>query len=395
MVDINRLIDNQLADNLFKLSEERDNYSLISRLLKDMFDDETNDATERDKRDEISLKNNQVLANLQKETFTKIANGLFEKLEKRSKSTTRSSICSEEITESSAYPIVVQENSNVTKINKTILLVAGMLQKSDDIIDCFVDTRNENFYTVPFHKVVCRSTDRKILVHASTCKVPQDYYDSNKEYAYEFGWVNNLNQKNNKQISDVIYEYLHLVFEGESQHIKTLLQCETTTVIMVLNIEKNTDNIIDVSNIVSLVMFGNDDWMGTCIDFISTTLPFTGMSFGPFLLHTAQVIGSRAIQRRTDDSVKENFTTVLSCRKDLIFYYERLGFVVYSKEPFMVGGEFQGAGVRFEIDKWESNKSELHTMRCNCLCSRLINQLSTFPIDLEKAIYDDTNPFPE
>ena len=38
MVDFNRLIDDKLADKLVKLSEERDNYSLVTRLLENIFD---------------------------------------------------------------------------------------------------------------------------------------------------------------------------------------------------------------------------------------------------------------------------------------------------------------------------------------------------------------------
>ncbi len=47
MVNINKPIENRLADNLVKLSEERDNFDLISRLIGDMFEDETNDIEER------------------------------------------------------------------------------------------------------------------------------------------------------------------------------------------------------------------------------------------------------------------------------------------------------------------------------------------------------------
>ena len=69
-----------------------------------------------------------------------------------------------------------------------------------------------------------------------------------------------------------------------------------------------------------LIMFGNEDLIGTCIDFLATALPYTGMSFGTFLLHNSQVFGSKAIERKSSGSIKDNVTTVLSCLLEIEFY---------------------------------------------------------------------------
>ena len=50
------------------------------------------------------------------------------------------------------------------------------------------------------------------------------------------------------------------------------------------------------------------------------------MNFGPFLIHYAQVFGSKAIERRSNGSIKNNFSAILFCKEKLSFYYERLGF---------------------------------------------------------------------
>ena len=82
---------------------------------------------------------------------------------------------------------------------------------------------------------------------------------------------------------------------------------------MIINRESETTEKLSTESIVSLIMFGNKDLIGTCIDFIATAPPFTGLSFGTFLLHNTQVFGSKAIEPKSNGSIKENYTTVLSC----------------------------------------------------------------------------------
>ena len=80
---------------------------------------------------------------------------------------------------------------------------------------------------------------------------------------------------------------------------------------MILNRESTTTDKLSVENVVSLIMFGNEDLIGTCINFLAIALPYTGMSFGTFLLHNAQVFGSKAIERKSCGSIKNNITPVL------------------------------------------------------------------------------------
>ena len=168
---------------------------------------------------------------------------------------------------------------------------------------------------------------------------------------------------------------------------------------MILNVENITDNKITVLNIVSLIMFGNEDMFATCVDFIATSLPYTDMIFGPFLLHIAQIFGSKAIEQKSNRSIKDNYTTVLACRTELIPYYKQLGFIESPKNIFEQNGDLEKSGKRFEVDNWSQLSEEdlLFPVRINALCSRIVNYVSFFPIDLESAIYneEDQDPFPQ
>ena len=397
MVKKDKLIADEFAKNLIKISEERDNYNLVGRLLENMFEEVTNDARHREIRDNLTLGNNPGLRKLQNEVCITVVNGIFDKLEKRSKLKNLNKISAEEIVESSGKPIPMFCNNNATKKSRAIDKIASSPSSLDDMVDCFKDDNNHHFESIPLHKVICRATDRKIMFHASTIRLPEDEQQNGKQYAYEFGWVTNCNLDENKQIVDEIEEYLNLSFVNESGHIKRLLARQSTTVLMILNVENISDNKITVSNIVSLIMFGNDDMFATCVDFIATSLPYTGMNFGPFLLHTAQIFGSKAIEQKSNGSIKDNYTTVLACRMELIPYYKRLGFIESPKDIFDQNGDLEKSGKRFEVDNWSQLSEEdlLFPMRTNTLCSRIVNYLSFFPIDLESTIYNEEDPFPQ
>ena len=78
-------------------------------------------------------------------------------------------------------------------------------------------------------------------------------------HQYEFAWVSNLSDVRNQQISGIIYEYLNIIFSSESSHIRTLLKKPTTVVLMIINRESETTEKLSTENIVSLIMFGNED----------------------------------------------------------------------------------------------------------------------------------------
>ena len=73
---------------------------------------------------------------------------------------------------------------------------------------------------------------------------------------------------------------------------------------MILNWKSDTSDKVSVTNIVSMVMLGNNDLVNTCIDFMATTTPFCGMSFGPFLLHATQVFGLKQTEIKSQGSMK-------------------------------------------------------------------------------------------
>ena len=174
------------------------------------------------------------------------------------------------------------------------------------------DSFNSDFFSVPLNEVLCKTYDRKILIHASLMELPVEHHKNGKRFVYEFAWATNLHDLRNKQIAGVILEFLDICFYQERNHVRVFLTKESTIVLMILNQKSDFSDKVSVTNIVSLVMFGNDDLVNTCIDFVTTTTPFSGMRFGPFLIHAAQVFGSKQIEIKSQGSIKEKVATVLA-----------------------------------------------------------------------------------
>ena len=140
----------------------------------------------------------------------------------------------------------------------------------------FIDDYNSDLFSVPLKEVIGQTTNnnRSIIIHASTQELPKNLQKNNKKYTYEFAWVSNLSDVRNQQISVIIYEFLNITFKTESSHIQSLLKNPTSVVLMILNRESTTTDKVSVENVVSLIMFGNEDLIGTCIDFLATALPY-------------------------------------------------------------------------------------------------------------------------
>ena len=101
------------------------------------------------------------------------------------------------------------------------------------------------------------------------------------------------------------------MFTDKKETIIDLLLQSTTMVLMIFNQESTLSDKISQAFIVSLVMFGVVNLVGTCIDYIATAIPYTEMNFAPFLIHNVQVFGAKAIHRKSYGSVKGNVTTFL------------------------------------------------------------------------------------
>ena len=221
------------------------------------------------------------------------------------------------------------------KIHPKIELIADLSEERHIISDYFIDSNNQNCYSIPLHDIVIPSIDRGIIVHASNCKLIEEEQRNNKEYAYGFGWAFNLHAAGNKQIQEVVYKFLNSMFVNEARHIRKLLKTTSTMVLMIIARQSPWSDKITESSVISLIMFGVDDMLGTCIDFIGTIINFGGMSFGPFLLHNAQIFGKKAIQRLSKNILKNNTTTVLMCKRAVSFYYNRLGFAICDNNDFL------------------------------------------------------------
>ena len=396
MVNQSKLISNTFAQKLILRSEEQDNANLVNRLVESDFECMAYNETLRRTRLRMNPTENKEFGQQKRSLYDKCTSEMFLKLERRSQVNNNNFICSDEIVRSTAKSMVLENVENTNNPDAFILKIAKMEQDRTTLSHYFLDDYNYDLFSVPLKKVVGQSAynNRSIIIHASTQELPTNLQKNNKKFVYEFAWVSNLSDVRNKQVSHIIYEYLNLTFQNERAHIRSLLKNATTTVLMILNRESKTTEKLSVENIVSLVMFGNEDLIGTCVDFIATALPFTGMSFGTFLLHNAQVFGAKAIERKSSGSIKDNVTTVLSCLPEMEFYYKRLGFTKCKFEEFNAEGEFKGAGRRLEVNKWKDDqKNKLVIMRTNTLCERSVNYLSYFPLPLEDELYGDKDAF--
>ena len=386
----NRLLNQKHSHELLEFSEHNDvqfcqkisRSYILQYILQD--DNKKND------RDEFLTKDMTQLLKLKKGKYWKYTRGIFHRFNERTKLKSKRRLIDTPIPKSTQQPMVLFPISKHNKLHPKIDKIAELKEDRNTISEYFIDPNNANCYCIPLNEILFSGSDRRIIIHASKYRLNDEEQRNNKIYAYEFGWAYNLHERQNRQIKDTIVSYLNQSFQGETRHIKKLLSNHSTMVVMILNRQSTLSDKIVESSIVSLVMFGVDDVLGTCVDFISTSLPYTGMNFGPLLLHIAQVFGSKAIKRLSKSAIECNFTTVLMCKKTLSFYYKRLGFEVCTSEEFLENGNFRGAGIRFEIDQWiKTNRNELVIMRTTTICPRMINHLSYFRYDIEEMLLNE------
>ena len=274
------------------MSNQKDSLSFVSLQLSDISIDvmEEEDA-ETEKRKKINTVEYTDFRQKKKENYVNYSNDIFNKLEKRDHSLKQKTLCSDQIVKSSGKPVVLDIKDHTTRPFSNIERIAQMKNDRDTLSKYNTDNFNNDFYIIPFHEVLCKTYDRKILIHASLMELPVEHHKNGKRFVYEFAWATNLHDLRNKQIAGVILEFLDVCFYWERNHVRALLTKESTTVLMILNLKSDLSDKVFVTHIVSLVIFGNDDLVNTCIDFVTTTTPFSGMSFGPFLIHAAQVFG--------------------------------------------------------------------------------------------------------
>ena len=135
----------------------------------------------------------------------------------------------------------------------------------------------------------------------------------------------------------IFLAFLNNMFTDKKETIVDLLSQPTTMVLMILNRKSTLSDKISQATIVSLVMFGVVTLVGTCIDYVATTITYTGINFAPFLIRNAQVFGAKAIHRKSHGSVEDNVTTFLLCKQSLSFYYEHLGFISKNVQDYLTG----------------------------------------------------------
>jgi len=392
MVNFNKLIPSKFSEDLVTLSYQINTNNLI-HLSQDVLEVMSDDEEERAQRFDVNSACNDNFRQRKEHTYNKVARNMFLKLDNRSKVNNQNTISDDKITRSSTKPLVIKHLEGRPRANKLLHQIA-VLEYNRNIVSHFlIDDNNNDLYSVPLNEIVCKKTDRSIIVHASNMKLPENDQTKGKLYMYEFAWATHLHEKENKQIANVIYEFLNTNFEKEQAHIRELLKNSHTMVLMIINNASDTSDTLTVKNIVSLVMFGSEDVLGTCIDYLVTATPFTGMSFAPFLLHHAHFFGSKVIGKKTT-SIKNNFTAVLTCQQTLRLFYKNLGFQEFDVEDFKNDQQFQNSVKRLEVSLWNDHDREnLIVLRLNDLCPRLINYVSYFPISLEEEIYSDEKVF--
>lgn len=390
MAERRNIIVQKHGNELHELSDHINAQVCKAHVKSDILQYVEDNETQRQVRDKkIQDKINNII-NRRRGTFTNYTKNLFEKLSRRSTSRSIKRLVDTPIVKSSQKPMVADPIEKYKKIHPKIESIADLSEERHIISDYFVDSNNDNCYSIPLKDIVLPSIDRRIIVHASNCKLIEEERRNNKEYAYEFGWAFNLHAAGNKQIQEVVYKFLNSIFVNEARHIRKLLKTPSTMVLMIIDRQSTLSDKITESSVVSLIMFGVDDMLGTCIDFIGTILDFNGMSFGPFLLHNAQIFGKKAIQRLSKNILKNNITTVLMCMRGLSFYYNRLGFTICDNSDFLPQGNFSGAGVRFEIELWhDSNRNDMVIMKTESMCPRMVNHLSYFRADVESFVFED------
>lgn len=378
------------SQELVKLSDRLDNLNLIGSTQASIVNNTLDTDARRTIRDQFFAKQKNQINKKWRSFYFKVANQMFTKLDQRSNKKTKGRLSACPIVKSSQAPIVTLVDKQTKRIHRMVLNVAKSISDETTLSNCFKDPQNQHCFSIPLEEVVDDHSDRKILVYAGNHKLKLDEQRNDRIYAYEFAWAYNLHLEENKQIHKAIFGFLNNAFQDEKDQILYALQKTNTTVLMIINRESTLSNKITQNNIVSLIMFGADDIVCICIDYVATALAYTGMNFCPFLIHTAQIFGSIALFKKSNGSIKNNFTALLMCKDSLGFYYQRLGFSSSEIEEYINDSQYQGSSNRMHLatlNSPEQKSFNYKVMRLNELCPRFINYLSYRCEEFENILF--------
>ena len=394
MSDKNKHLHSKHAEELIKLSDDLDNLNMNNEPYKSFVDNTVDYHREETERDDYYRIENAKIADKTDKLYYKLASNMYTKLENRSKTKSKQKISARYIVKSSQKSIVPFFDERSKRVSPDVYIIAD-LNENEEVTQYYIKSQdNENCYSVPLEYVVDENTDRKIVVYAGNRKLKENEQRNEKVHAYEFGWAYNLHTEGNKQINKIVLSFLNNIFKEEKDTITALLSQPSTMVLMILNRESTLSDKISQTTIVSLVMFGVVNLVGTCIDYVGTVLPYTGMNFAPFLIHQAQVFGAKAIYRRSHGTVKDNVTLFLLCKRSLSFYYERLGFTRNDVQDYLDSSEWQPIVNRMHVHdvlKQNPQTTDYAVMRQNDVCPRFVNYISCCSAQAENLLYPEND----
>ena len=198
MTDKNRLLHIKHSEELIKLSDKLDDLNMNNEPYKSIVDNTLDYERERTARDDyFRMENTNIVAKLNK-FYYNVARSMYKRLENRANPHIKNRISASPIVQSSQKSIVTFSDPRSTRISPDVYKIADLIEEEEVTNNYFVNEENENCYSIPLEEIVCKNTDRKIIVYTGNHKLKDNERRNNKEHAYEFGWAFNLHSEQKK-----------------------------------------------------------------------------------------------------------------------------------------------------------------------------------------------------
>ena len=171
------------------------------------------------------------------------------------------------------------------------------------------DQMYPNCITTPLCKLVY-AFDRQLIRDASNLK-----FEKNKS-VYEVFNVLNICDESNKKLRKVIYNFINPKMFDIGNHLKKILNSDTTRIMMIVDRKTmvTNKNLLTNKSIVGLILFGGHEKYGYVIDYLAINYEKRYNSFGPLLINLSQLSSSKIMQKKTmhtNLSGRKQFTVLI------------------------------------------------------------------------------------
>lgn len=200
------------------------------------------------------------------------------------------------------------------------------------------------------------------------------------------------NHAENSLTKSPVQLFFKSIFKAFDNEIECLMNKSDVNIILLVDHEAfmNRSNKLHKENIIGAIAFTLIKNEGTVIDLVAIKKSYHYCSFGPILIHLAQITASKMIEKIPSFTENQEITFLI-CRSDVINFYKSIGFDQYnSLEQFQTNGKYPKCREQMKISSAININDDLsNIMTAKKNCYRMRNFIDPVSYTIEDYLYNE------